>query len=178
MKKITVVAIAASLFGAPACAAHAGSNANGVFGFLSSSGTFRPLRTETPTPKAAAAIFTGKLVVNFTFTIAVVSNVPPTAPILCELQASLFGTDPTGVSDFVAETDQATATRSGATATCQVVIPYTWTLSVPTSDTVTISGSATAVDSNGNGRASSFQLEVIAMPATGTVTTLAYSGRL
>jgi hypothetical protein len=57
MNKITVVAIAASLFGAPACAAHAGSNANGVFGFLSSSGTFRPLRTETRTPKAAATIF-------------------------------------------------------------------------------------------------------------------------
>jgi hypothetical protein len=63
--------------------------------------------------------------VNFTFTIAVVSNVPPTAPILCGLQASLFGTDPTGVSDFVAETDQATATLSGNQATCQVVIPYT-----------------------------------------------------
>ena len=172
------MAIAASLLGAPICAAHAGSNANGVVGFLSSNGTFRPLRTETPTPKGAATIFAGKFVVNFTFTIAVASNVPPTAPILCGLQASVSGTDPTGVSDFVAELDQATAARSGNQATCQVVIPYTWTLSVPTVDTVTISGSATAVDSNGNGRASSFQLEVIAMPATGTVTTLAYSGRL
>jgi len=99
-------------------------------------------------------------------------------PILCGLQAALFGTDTTGVSDFVAETDQATATRSGNQATCQVVIPYAWTLSVPTFDTVTLSGSATAVDSNGNGRTSSFQLEVIAVPPTGTVTTITYSGKL
>jgi hypothetical protein len=84
----------------------------------------------------------------------------------------------TGVSDSVAEADQATATLSGNQATCQVVIPYTWTLLVPTSDNVTISGSATAVDTTGNGRTSSFQLEVIAVPSTGTITTLTYSGRL
>jgi len=101
-KKITVVAIAASLCGAPVCDAHAGSNTSGVFGFLNSNGTFRPLRTETPTPKAAATIFRGSFVVNFTFTIAMASNVPPTAPILCGLQAALSGTDTTGVSDFVA----------------------------------------------------------------------------
>ncbi|MGH6837753.1 MAG: hypothetical protein ACREDT_02940 [Methylocella sp.] len=82
------------------------------------------------------------------------------------------------MSDFVAESDQATATVSGNIATCQVVIPYTWTLSVPTFDNVTISGSATAVDTTGNGRTSSFQLEVIAVPATGAITTLTYSGKL
>lgn len=82
------------------------------------------------------------MVANFTFTIAMASNVPPTAPILRGLQASLFGTDPTGVSDFVTETEQATATRSGNQATCQVVIPYTWTLFVPASDNIAISGSA------------------------------------
>jgi hypothetical protein len=48
MKKISVVAIAASLFGAPLCDAHAGSNMNGVFGFLSSNGTFRPLGPRRP----------------------------------------------------------------------------------------------------------------------------------
>ena len=106
------------------------------------------------------------------------SNIPPTAPILCGLQASLFGTDTAGVFDLVSETDQATATRSGNLATCQVVIPYTWTLFVPAFDNVTISGSATAVDTTGKGRTSSFQLEVIALPNTGTVTTLTYSGRL
>jgi len=58
------------------------------------------------------------------------------------------------------------------------VIPYSWTLFVPASDTVTISGTATAVDTNGNGRTSSFQLETIGLPSTGTVTTLTYSGRL
>jgi hypothetical protein len=126
-----------------------GGNTNGVFGFLSSNGTFRPLLAKTATPKASATLITGKLLVNFTFTIAAASNVPPTAPILCGLQMSVAGTDQTGVSDFVAETDQATATRSGSTATCQVVIPYTWNLYVPASDTVTISGSATAVDANG-----------------------------
>ena len=151
-----------------------------MLGFLSSNGTFRPLRTERPTPKdaAAATIFAGRLVANFTFTISMNSNVPPTAPILCGLQASVSGTDPTGVSDFVAETDQATATRSGSAATCSVVIPYLWTLSVPTFDNVTLSGSATAVDTTGNGRTSSFQLETIALPATGTVTTITYSGKL
>jgi hypothetical protein len=87
---------------------------------------------------------------------------------------SLFGTDTTGVSDFVIETDQATATLSGNQATCQVVIPYTWTLLVPTFDIVTLSGSATAVDT----RTSSFQLETIALPTTGTVTTITYSGKL
>ena len=138
------------------------------------------MRTEAPTPKAAAAatVFAGRLVANFTFVISMNSNVPPTVPILCGLQASVSGTDATGVSDFVAETDQATATRSGNQATCQVVIPYTWTLLVPTSDNVTLSGSATAVDTTGNGRTSSFQLETIALPATGVVTTLTYSGKL
>jgi hypothetical protein len=111
MNKITVVAIAASLFGAPLCDAHAGSNTNGVLGFLSSTGTFHPLLPATPTPQAqaAATIVGGKLVANFTFTIAKASNVPPTAPIFCGLQASLFGIDTTGVSDFVSETDQAMA---------------------------------------------------------------------
>ncbi|MGH6857931.1 MAG: hypothetical protein ACRECP_09935 [Methylocella sp.] len=178
MHKITVVAIAASLIGAPVCDAHAGSSTNGILGFLSSNGTFRPALTERPTPKAAAAIFSGKVVANFTFKIAMASNVPPTAAILCGLQASVFGIDPTGVSDSVFETDQAPATRSGNQATCQVVIPYTWTLFVPAFDNVTISGSATAVDTSGNGRTSSFQLEVIAVPTVGTFTTLTYSGRL
>jgi hypothetical protein len=58
MHKITVVAIAAGLVGAPVCDAHAGSNTNGVFGFLNSNGTFRPLRTETRTPKAAPTTYT------------------------------------------------------------------------------------------------------------------------
>jgi hypothetical protein len=180
MHKITVVALAAGLFGAPLCGAHAGSSTNGVFGFLSSNGTFRPVRTEAPTPKAGAAgtVFAGRLAATFTFTISMNSNVPPTAPILCGLQATLIGTDTTGASDFVAETDQATATVSGSTATCQVVIPYYWTLFVPTFDNVTLSGTATAVDTTGNGRTSSFQLEVIALPATGTITTLTYSGKL
>jgi hypothetical protein len=180
MNKITVVAIAATLFGAPLCDAQAGSSTNGVVGFLSSNGAFRPLLTATPTPKAqAATIFTGGLVANFTFIIGTKSNVPPTAPILCGLQASVFGIDPTtGVSDVVFETDQVTATRSGNHATCQVVLPYVWTLSVPTSDNVTISGTATAVDTNGNGRTSSFQLEVIAVPATGTATVITYVGGL
>ncbi|MGH6847225.1 MAG: hypothetical protein ACREC0_07255 [Methylocella sp.] len=179
MNKITVVAIAASLSGAPICGAHAGSNTNGVLGFLSSTGTFRPVLTETPAQKPqTATVFTGKLVVNFTILIAQASNVPPTASIVCGLQASLFGIDPTGDFDLVFETDQATATRSGNQATCQVVIPYIWNLSVPTFDNVTITGSATAVDTTGNGRTSSFQLEVIAVPATGATTTLTYSGRL
>ena len=166
------------LVGAPLCDAGAGSSTNGAFGFLSSNGTFRPVRTEAPTPKAAATVFAGRLVANFTFTISMNSNVPPTAPILCGLQASVFGIDPTGVSDVVFETDQAMATVSGNQATCQVVIPYTWTLLVPTSHNVTLSGTATAVDTTGNGRTSSFQLETIAVPATGTVTTITYSGKL
>ncbi|MGH6848620.1 MAG: hypothetical protein ACREC0_14665 [Methylocella sp.] len=177
--KITVFAIAASLFGAPVWDAHAGSNTNGVLGFLSATGTFRPVLAETPAQKPqTATVFTGKLVVNFTFLIAMASNVPPTAPILCGLQASLFGVDTTGDFDLVSETDQATATRSGNLATCQVVIPYIWNSSVPTFDNVSISGSATAVDTGGNGRTSSFQLEVITVPITGATTTITYSGRL
>ncbi|MGH6837922.1 MAG: hypothetical protein ACREDT_03820 [Methylocella sp.] len=120
MNKITVVAIAASLLGAPLCDAHAGSGTNGVLGFLSSTGTFRPVLTERPALKAAATIFAGRLTANFTFTISKNSNVPPTAPILCGLQASLFGTDTNGVSDFVAESDQATATVAGNIATLLV----------------------------------------------------------
>jgi hypothetical protein len=182
MNKITVFAIAASLLGAPLCGAHAGSSTNGVLGFLSSNGTFHPVLTATPTPKAqAATMFNGALVANFTFMIRPVSNVAPTSTIFCGLQASVFGTDPTGVSDFVAEADQAMATRSGVggtTVSCQVAIPYAWTLFVPTFDNVTITGSVIAVDTNGNGRTSSFQLEVIALPISNTTTNLTYSGRL
>ncbi|MGH6838994.1 MAG: hypothetical protein ACREDT_09345 [Methylocella sp.] len=160
MNKRTVIAIAATLFSAPVCGAHAGSNTNGVLGFLTSNGTFRPVLTERATPKAAATTFGGLLMANFTIKISKNSNVPPAAPILCGLQASVFGIDPTGVSGFVSESDQAMATLTGNIATCQVVIPYTWTLFVPTFDNVTISGSATAMDTSGNGRTSGFQLEV------------------
>jgi hypothetical protein len=41
------------------------------------------------------------------------SNVPPAAPILCGLRATLFGSDTTGDFDFVRATDQTTATLSG-----------------------------------------------------------------
>lgn len=180
MHKITVFAMAASLFGAPLCDAHAGSNTGGVFGFQSSNGTFRPMLAERPRSKAQAqpTIFGGHLVGNFTIFLSPASNIAPTTPVLCGLQANLFGTDTTGASDFVSETVQVAATVSGSTATCQVAIPYYWTLSVPTFDNVTITGSATAVDTNGNGRTNSFQLETIAFPATGTTTTITYSGRL
>ena len=178
MHKITVAALAASLFGAPLCDAHAEPNTNGVFGFLNSNGTFRPLLAKTPTARAPATVITGKLVLNFTFMIAAASNIPPTAPILCGLQVSVFGIDPTGVTDVVLDTDQATATRSGNQATCQVVIPYYWNLYVPTFDNVTVSGSATAVDATGTGRTSSFQMGVFAVPPSGVTSTIPYSGGL
>jgi hypothetical protein len=62
MNKINVVAIAASLVGAPMADAQAGSSTNGIPGFLSSNGTFRPLRTELPTARAAATVFHGSCV--------------------------------------------------------------------------------------------------------------------
>jgi hypothetical protein len=56
MIKITVFAIAPGLFGAPKCDGHAESNTNGVLGFLTSNGRFRPIHRAVATSGIITAL--------------------------------------------------------------------------------------------------------------------------
>ena len=77
--------------------------------------------------------------------------------------------DPNGpISDLVT----GTATRSGSTATCTLLIPYEWILQTLT-DKVTLSVSVSAVT-----RVHTRQLATFTVPANGVTTSFTFVGHL
>jgi len=68
------------------------------------------------------------------------------------------------------------ATRSGATATCTVLVPYEWPLQTPATDKVTLSVSVSALSTNS--RVDTGQLATFVVPANGTTTSFTFVGRL
>jgi len=123
----------------------------------------------------AAATVTGKLELKLTVTM--VSTIARPIPIQCSLTAYVEGANSYGQTDNIAETDTVTATRSGSTAVCQLLIPYQWVL-YGSGDTVALSYSVTAVDGSSNGRSSSVSFETIAVPKNGATTSYALTGRI
>jgi hypothetical protein len=109
----------------------------------------------------AYTVFNGTLTLKMT--ISIVSNISTATPVQCAFNITVFG-----ASDSVEENDTVTATRSGSTAVCTLVVPYTWHLYTASGDQVNLSYSATAKDDNDNGRFTTNSLGPIGVPANGS----------
>lgn len=151
------------------------AGAPGILGHLDPrTGAFTPLQQTAEEVDLAALTATppttGKFVFSFTITIA--STNLGSDPIACEANATVF--DSSGRTST--ETASVAATKSGTTATCTVTIPYSWTLSTPTTDMVSlgfmISAANTAAASGGQPTRTTTQtLGSIKVPANGLTTT-------
>jgi hypothetical protein len=114
---------------------------------------------------------TGKFVVNFTITVD--SNLPTTDKIACSVQAQVADVSS---GHIILESASVAATRNGATASCSVTIPYSWTLSSASTDkvnlayTITVPGVASAANALPS-RFSSQSIATISVPANGSTTT-------
>jgi hypothetical protein len=130
----------------------------------------------TPVANAVAATtVTGELTLKLTVTIA--STIPTSTEILCGLSADVSGESTSGQFDSIQEYDTVVATRSGATAACQLAIPYQWIL-YGTGDTVSLSYSVTALNGTSVGRSNSVSFETIAVPKNGATTSYSLTGRI
>jgi hypothetical protein len=157
---------------APAWAQTANSAAKtGVLGFFDpQTGAFRPAQTigEDVEP-AAVATFGGTINVTLTITVktAGITNVTCTAEVTV-----LDGT--TSFTNYF-ETDTVAATGTGATRSCKLVIPYSWSLASQLTDFMSTSyhvsggAGATGLPQRTAGRS---PLDNRKVPANGTITNL------
>ena len=140
-----------------------------VIGFMDpQTGALLPLMTTTASPEIAAAptAVTGTLKITGTMTL--ITSIPTTVPVQCTATAVVVA-DPNGpITDSVSST----ATRSGATATCTMLIPYEWILQTLT-DKVTLSVSVSALT-----RVHTRQLATFTVPANGVTTSFTFVGHL
>jgi len=158
---------------APALAQQTQRFIPGIPGYLDARGGFHVLlpAIDENAIQDAVTTFTGIIVVNFTITIS--STIPTTDKISCLASASVFDTGSTG---SIQETAAVAATRTGATATCKVTIPYSWPLVSGSTDQVqlTYEISAPGLFTATNGlplRTSTQSIAHIAVPKSGTTTT-------
>jgi len=144
---------------------------HGILGYLDPvTGTFKPL-VQNPAPSEEAEMeapgpTTGKFVFSFTITISSTNLSGDT--ISCQAEASAFD-----VTRSLDESASVKATVSGSTATCTVTIPYSWTLTTPTTDMVSLSYTIYATSSTGQPTRTSSQtpLATIKVPTSGATTT-------
>ena len=140
-----------------------------VIGFLDpQTGALLPLMATTSATEIAAASTAVTGTLKITGTMTVVSGILTTAPISCQATAVVVA-DPNGP---ITDTVTSTATRSGATATCAMLIPYEWILQTLT-DNVTLSVSVFAQT-----RVHTRQLATFTVPANGVTTSFTFVGRL
>lgn len=200
MKKHIVAAMAAGLIGASVTGASAQAILSGQGGPVvivnqtpQASAAAIPQQSVTP---AVVTVRSGILVLNLTITLT--SVIPATVPIKCGFFPIVFGSAPvlplppppalpTYLTDYLSESRQVTATRTGVTATCSLSVPYSWSLEVLAADRIQINYSVTAVDANGIGRISQTTpflvftpggAQGIPVPTNGATTTIARSVRL
>jgi hypothetical protein len=114
------------------------THARGIPGYLDPrTGTFTTKAQSVPGNQEGAldptlTNYYGTYVITLTITIS--SNISTSDVIVCT--ASLSTDDPGG--GLFSEDAAAVASRSGNTATCKVVIPYSWFLTTPGTDLVSI----------------------------------------
>ena len=120
--------------------------------------------------ETTTATFTGLL--QLTLDIDVVSVLVDSPPIMCTMTAYVIGGEAT-----YTETATATATRSGAKATCIMKLPYQWILP-GTGELVSLTYMIDAVDKAGNGRTSSTNFSYIAVPKSGATTRYTLAARI
>lgn len=148
---------------------------NGIRGYLDPrTGIFHSMPHPPQQDAEASApptTFGGKFVFSFTITIS--SSLSSTAKIACAATASL---EDTSTLNFIVETAEVLATRSGSTATCTVNIPYSWNLGSSSTDRVSLTYQIIApVEASATtilpGRMSEQGLGTISVPANGATTT-------
>jgi len=122
----------------------------------------------SPNVANAYTTYTGTLTLNITA--SVVSNISTSTDISCTFNASV-----SGPSDNAEEDDTVTATRSGSTATCTLVIPYSWHLYDAAHDSVGLSYTISGFG-NTNGRSTSNGIGSIPIPANGANHSYSVSG--
>jgi hypothetical protein len=147
-----------------------------IIGFIDAqTGVIKPLMTTTTTasPEAAATgtLHTGELKITGTITI-VSPSISSTTPVNC----TATGVVPADGNGPITETASSPAARSGATATCTVLVPYEWLLQTPTTDKVTLSVSVSALSASA--RVHTRQLATFVVPANGTTTSFTFVGHL
>ena len=136
-------------------------------------GLIRPLMTTAASPEVslASALVTGELKITGTITI-VSPSIGATTPVVCGATA-IVATDLNGP---ITDTATSLASRSGATATCTVLIPYEWLLQSAPSDRVILSVTVTALPTTP--RVHTRQLATFIVPANGTTTSFTFVGHL
>lgn len=124
----------------------------------------------------SAQATTGNIVVNFSITVD--ASIATTANISCMASADITDGPSTG-RNVIRETAAALATRSGSTATCTVDIPYSWSLTTPSTDLIILGFQITAPAEAAPGSMTSLPSRVstqsrfaaIHVPVSGTTTT-------
>ena len=117
--------------------------------------------------------------VTLNLTIQLQTAVPTGATVQCEL--TLAGSDAVGP---IKEDVVAIATVSGSAATCVPRIPYSWTLSSPTTDTISVSYAVAIVPSGATTKGNYVRYSthnlpaMVGVPATGTQTAFSSTTRL
>lgn len=159
-----------------AVSASAGNQAGAptTIGYLDShTGALLPLATTSESPDSAAASteIIGELKIAGTVTIASPS-ITSTTPISCSATA-IVASDANGP---ITEEASTTASRSGSTATCTVLIPYEWLLATPTTDKVILSVSVSAASIST--RIHTHQVATFTVPGAGTTTSFSFVTRL
>lgn len=133
---------------------------------------FLPSVAQDPTDASfAATTYHGKLVFNITITLA--TNIPTTTSVVCDTSARVLD-DPSGGGNFLTEGGGVIATRSGSTATCTIVIPYSWPLVTGSTDMMTLSysvGTFGPLATSTTTRNSSQGIGTFKIPAPGVTST-------
>jgi hypothetical protein len=106
----------------------------GILGYLDPrTGAFRPIppAAEDSPEVAALTTFTGKITVTLTITIKSTGI----TSVNCTSGVSVLDALTTSARVYE-EVDEVAATGTGATRTCKLSVPYSWSLSTPASDTM------------------------------------------
>jgi hypothetical protein len=147
----------------------------GILGYLDPvTGAFRPVPAVTEENLAeapAATLFTGTI----TLTITVTLKTTALTNITCNADSVVEDNLTTLTPRFITETNTVAATGSGATRTCKLSIPYSWSLLTSASDSISTSYSVSgSVGTTGlPQRISSLRpLDTRKVPASGTTTAL------
>jgi hypothetical protein len=146
----------------------------GILGYLDPhTGAFRPVpaAAEEDSALAAATTFTGTITVTLTITLKTTGL----TNIVCSEEASVVDAATTGSPRIFAESNTVAATGTGATRTCKLAIPYSWSLTTAATDNMStsysVSGNAgTTLPQRSSGLS---PLDTRKVPANGAITALA-----
>ncbi len=139
----------------------------------SATGAFRPAFVQAP-PPAGTLSASGTLVVSLKITI--VSALAGSDQIQCSANANLALN--AGLGGIVTEDASTQASRTGATTSCKITIPYSWNGFLST-DTVSIGYSIVALTTAGGDARDSFHpIATIKVPKSGSTTTFSVNATI